>query len=205
MKIQWLGHACFRIEAADGYAVVLDPYADGTVPGLRPLRAMADGVLCSHTHKDHCATETVSLRQTGQKSPFTFTAVHTWHDDAGREKRGANTVHVLEADGVRAVHLGDLGHVLTREQVAAIGKADALMLPVGGYYTVGPAQAREVAAQLDAKVVLPMHYRTAQFGFDVIGTLDDYLALCGDVIRYEDNTLEIIKGMMRQTAVLSYL
>ena len=62
MKITWLGHSCFTVES-QGYRIVLDPYKDGTVPGLAPVRVEADQVLCSHGHDDHCGTECVSLRQ----------------------------------------------------------------------------------------------------------------------------------------------
>lgn len=68
MKLTWLGHSCFIIES-QGYRIVLDPYQDGSVPGLAPVRAEADLVLCSHGHSDHCGIECVSPRQ-GVTSPF---------------------------------------------------------------------------------------------------------------------------------------
>ena len=58
MKITWIGHACFKIES-DGYTLIFDPYADGFVPGLKPLREKADMVLCSHEHGDHNAKKLV--------------------------------------------------------------------------------------------------------------------------------------------------
>ena len=60
MKITWHGHSCFSV-AADGYTVVFDPYADGSVPGYPPLRLQADAVYCSHGHRDHNAAELVTL------------------------------------------------------------------------------------------------------------------------------------------------
>ena len=35
MKITWIGHACFKIES-NGYTLIIDPYEDGYVPGLKP-------------------------------------------------------------------------------------------------------------------------------------------------------------------------
>ncbi len=52
VKITWLGHSCIRLEK-DDYVIVLDPYADGSIPGYPPLRTEADKVLCSHFHGDH--------------------------------------------------------------------------------------------------------------------------------------------------------
>ena len=49
MKITYLGHSCFKI-TSEGYAIILDPYQDKSVPGYRPLREQADQVLCSHEH-----------------------------------------------------------------------------------------------------------------------------------------------------------
>ena len=54
MRIIWNGHSCFTLEAAGG-TVVVDPYLDGSVPGLEPLRLKADAVYCSHGHRDHGA------------------------------------------------------------------------------------------------------------------------------------------------------
>jgi len=76
---------------------------------------------------------------------------------------------VFEADGVRVCHCGDLGHVLTAQQVDAIGRVDVLLVPVGGTFTVDAAGARRVATQLAARVIIPMHYKTEKLGFDIDG------------------------------------
>ena len=47
-----------------------------------------------------------------------------------------------------------------------------------------------------------MHYRSESFGFDVIGPVEDFLALCQNVKRYDSATLEIVPQMEEQTAVL---
>lgn len=43
MKIEWFGHAYFKINDS----LVIDPYKDGSVPGYTPLRLEADKVICS--------------------------------------------------------------------------------------------------------------------------------------------------------------
>jgi len=78
-------------------------------------------------------------------------------------------VFVFEADGLRVCHCGDLGHLLTPQQVAAIGRVDVLLVPVGGTFTLDAAGARKVAAQLEARVAIPMHYKTDKLGFDIAG------------------------------------
>ena len=87
IKITWLGHSCFRVET-QGYIVILDPYEDGSVPGLAPLRETADLVLCSHSHHDHSAAGLVTLRQTGAPCPFVISKVSCAHDNEGGVHRG---------------------------------------------------------------------------------------------------------------------
>lgn len=203
MKLTWLGHSCFRAEAG-GYAIVLDPYIDDLVPGLHPLRTSANEVLCSHAHRDHNAVGVVDIAPASAPSPFQVTAIESKHDEQGGAQRGDNTIRVLEADGIRVAHLGDLGHVLTAQQIAAIGRIDALMIPVGGYFTIDAGTAKAVVDVLRPRVVLPMHYRSDAFGYDVIGTLDEYLQLVDDAVYHDADTIEIDANTPAQTAVLSY-
>ena len=58
VKIQWLGHSCFRMEYRE-YPIVIDPYEDGYVPGLAPLCTSAGAIYCSHGHGDHNAAACV--------------------------------------------------------------------------------------------------------------------------------------------------
>ncbi len=141
MTITWMGHACFLLESG-GYRVLLDPFKG--VRGYPDTAARADAVYCSHGHFDHAYTDEVTLTA-GGASPFTIREVDTFHDDQGGAARGSNTVRCLTAGGLTAVHLGDLGHQLTDEQAAAIGPCDALLIPMGGTYTLDAAGARAEA------------------------------------------------------------
>lgn len=202
VRITWLGHSCFRIESG-GYSVVLDPYQDGSVPGLPPLRVNANEVLCSHGHRDHCAAELVSLLPAG-KSPFTVTRIETWHDDAQGAKRGPNTIHVLDNGSVKIAHLGDLGCELTAEQKRQLTGLDAVLIPVGGFFTIDAVQAKALTDELCPKVVIPMHYRSDAdgFGYDVIGPLEAYTDLCELVVQYPGSTLELTPDTDAHVAVL---
>ena len=202
MTITWLGHSCFALES-DGYRIVIDPYQG--VEGLPDISTSANAVYCSHQHGDHAYTAGVHLTEKSP-SPFTVREVASCHDDKGGSLRGPNTIRCFTAEGLTVTHLGDLGHLLTAEQAADIGACDALLLPVGGYYTIDAQQARAVAQALKPRVVIPMHYRSPAFGYDVIGPLEDYLALCGgeNVVRYPGSALELTKDTPAQTAVLTY-
>ena len=201
MKLIWNGHACFTVETAQG-TLVFDPYANGYVPGLADLALTADLVLCSHGHNDHNAAGIVRL--TGNTPDFTVESLSTFHDPEQGALRGANTVHILHAEGMRVAHLGDLGCELTEEQLEQLKGLDAVMIPVGGFYTIDAAQARALVDKIAPKVVIPMHYRSDSYGYEVLGTVEDYAALCGNVVRYEGNCVELTADTPAQTAVLTY-
>ena len=203
MKIVWLGHACFAVESA-GFRLILDPFSG--VPGLPDVCTEADAVLASHDHFDHHYFDGVTLR-TGREMPFSIERIGTFHDDQNGALRGGNTIHILRAEGLTAVHLGDLGHGLTTEQAAPLYRCDVLMIPVGGTYTINGAQAAEVVEQLKPRIVLPMHYRRDRFGFDEIAGVQPFLHCFPEdtVHRYAGNTLEITSDMPRQIAILNPL
>ncbi len=176
MKITWYGHSCFLVESAEG-SLVFDPYAPGSVPGLSLPELRADAVICSHAHADHAYADGVSL--SGRAPSFKLHSLDTWHDELGGQKRGANTMTVLEAEGLRVLHMGDLGHMLSAQELSALGRVDVLLIPVGGYYTIDARQAAELARLIAPGITVPMHYRGEGFGYDVIGGVEEFLALMG--------------------------
>lgn len=171
MEITWLGHACFLLEE-EGYRLLLDPY-DEEVP-YPPLHVQAHEVLCSHGHHDHAHRAAAELLPPA-KSPFTVRTVKTFHDDCGGAKRGENTVHILTAGGVTVAHLGDLGHALTPVQAEAIGPCDVLLVPVGGTYTLDGKGAVEAVRALKPRTAVPMHYRHAPYGLEVLDGVEPFL------------------------------
>ena len=202
MVLKWNGHSCFTLETSQG-SVVFDPYEDGSVPGLAPLHLSADVVLCSHDHRDHNAKQVVAL--TGRTPSFQVETLSTYHDPVQGTLRGPNTIHIISTEGMRLIHLGDLGCSLAPEQEARLEGANVLLVPVGGYYTIDASQAQALVQSLAPRIVVPMHYRSDSFGYDVIAPLADFLALRGDVVRYSSNTLELTPDTPSQTAVLTYL
>ena len=172
MEIIWLGHACFALESG-GYRVVIDPYTMETYP---PLHTHADMVLCSHGHADHNYVQAVEL-STGKQNPFAVEKVATFHDEQGGALRGNNTMHILRAEGLTVIHCGDLGHYPTPEQLAAISNADALLIPVGGFFTIDAAMAKRVADAAKPRVVVPMHYRHGPYGLRQVDELEEFLKL----------------------------
>lgn len=188
MKLTWYGHSCFMIESRAG-RVVFDPYADGSVPGLTLKPLTADLVLCSHGHADHAGEDKVTL--TGEQTDYTVETLGCWHDDANGQKRGENLIRIVSGGGARVCHLGDVGHMLSKGQIKAIGHVDALLIPVGGFYTIDAATARELADAIDAQLVIPMHYRGEGFGYDVIETVQPFLDLTKNVEFVDGSSIEL--------------
>ena len=180
MTITWCGHACFLLESSCG-SVVFDPYAPGKVPGWKLPALTADKVVCSHGHADHNWAEGVKL--TGRTFTGKLTQIPSFHDDRRGALRGENLITLVEAEGLRVVHMGDIGCALTAEQIDALGRVDVLMIPVGGHYTVDAAQAWEITKALDPAIVIPMHYRGRGFGYAEIGKLEPFLRRAQKVVR----------------------
>ena len=188
MTLTWNGHACFTFDTDAGVAV-FDPYERDYVPGLRLPELAGDAVLCSHSHEDHGWAEGVlnSRRLPG----FTVETVATYHDGEGGSLRGENTVHIVDTSGFRVAHLGDLGHVLTPGQVQAMGHIDVLLVPMGGVYTIDALQAKAVCDLLQPRIIVPMHYRKGDMGFDPIAEPEAFLDLYETYTIIDGHTLEL--------------
>ena len=174
MKIKWLGHASFLITSDKGTRIVTDPYKCGGALLYAEVKEAADVATVSHEHFDHNYVASLSGNPQAYRGPapaeikgVKFSAVSTFHDDTKGSQRGTNTIISMDVDGVRVCHLGDLGHPLTAEEVKQIGKVDVLLTPVGGFYTIDATVATEVAAKINAKVIIPMHFKNDRCTFPV--------------------------------------
>ena len=96
---------------------------------------------------------------------------------------------LLSATGNRDV---DKRQPLIREQKDLLKHLDAILIPVGGYYTIDAAQAKTVVDDLAPRIVIPMHYRSDHFGYPVIGRLEEFTGLCRNVVEYDSNTLVLL-------------
>jgi L-ascorbate metabolism protein UlaG (beta-lactamase superfamily) len=176
--IRWFGQSFFQIVTTQGTRIVIDPHAIEQYP--RNM-VQADLVLITHPHVDHSTLTPITNRDhakiiygikvEGRQQSYNLvdekfkdvhiTTVGLFHDKQSGMVRGRNTAFILEFDGLRICHLGDLGHELSDRQLRAIGQVDILMIPIGGIYTINGADAKEVVKQLKpTRLILPMHYGT---------------------------------------------
>lgn len=202
MHITWLGHSCFKIEK-DGFSVIIDPYKDGSVPGLKNIRENADLVICSHEHGDHNGRECVKVTEKPD-CPFKITALSVFHDDAGGSLRGKSSITILEAGIERIAHFGDLGCALTAEQESLLENLDLALIPVGGFYTIDGKTAGEIVKKLHPRKVVPMHYRDVDkgYGYAEISTVDPFLQAVGSAVFLEASSMDTEKDYSAQMIVL---
>lgn len=174
MQLTWYGHSCFLLTSESGYSILTDPCDRETGYDLHDL--VCDAVSISHEHHDHnCLSivsgEPVVLRTPGEHKAgeISVTGFASFHDDAKGAHRGENVVFLYRIDGLKILHLGDLGHMLSDEILEKIGDVDVLLAPIGGVFTINAKAATALADRLNAKVLIPMHYKTPHLHFDVEG------------------------------------
>ena len=177
VQIQWLGQSIFLITSSQGTKILADPSVAAVGYAVTPIEGV-DVITVSHEHTDHnnvslatgspmilrglisTSWNTVDQRVKDVHIFSISPANPIYHDNTQGSQRGRNSIFVFEMDGLRIAHLGDLGHVLSQESVQALGAIDAVLVPVGGAYTIDAAGATQVVNQLNPRIVIPMHYKT---------------------------------------------
>lgn len=181
-NIHWLGHDTFKIT---GEKVI---YTD---PFKIKKKDMADIILITHEHRDHCSPDDIKKLQ-GPNTVIVTTA-----DCAA--KLGGNIKIVragdmIDVSGIRIeavpsyntnkqFHTKDKGWVgfivtVSRERIYLAGdtdyipemvnfRADIALLPVSGIYVMTAEEAVQAALAIKPKIAIPMHYGS------IVGSLDD--------------------------------
>ena len=211
MQVEWYGQSAFRLSGTEA-TVFVDPFGDGSAFASRgiefnypPIEGVeADLLLVTHEHFDHNAVDAVGgdpavLRSTAGRleSPLgEVVAVASEHDQEAGTSRGPNTIFRFELDGVTVCHFGDFGQSsLREEQAAALGAVDLLFVPVGAGPTIGAEEAASIAARLEARWIVPMHYRTPRVNF--LEPVEPFLERMPEVLRLEQpsfDTAELPQG-----------
>ena len=195
MKITWVGHACFLIEAKEA-RILTDPFGE-EVPYPFPAKPV-DIVTVSHGHFDHNAIHRVPGRPAVIEATGDFD-VHgvpirgmaSYHDDKKGAERGPNILYAFELEGTTVAHLGDLGEPLDEKQRAALANADVLFVPVGGHFTIDAKQAASLIENLlNVRLVIPMHYKTDVIADWPIAAVDEFESLVDNARRVGASTIE---------------
>ena len=194
ITVTWHGQSFFEITTSKGTRIVIDPHL---IDAYGRPDVDADLVLLSHNHTDHTQTNAVrnidkakviqgwkDEKGDGKKVDWNIIdekfndvkirTVGTFHDNMNGLKRGLNTILILEFDGLKFAHLGDLGHALSKAQLQKVGEVDVLFVPVGGVYTLNGEDAPEVVKSIKPRrYVIPMHFGTKVY--DDVLPVDEFL------------------------------
>ncbi len=205
MKIKWYGHAAFRITTDQGVSIIIDPYESGAFGGALAygrIAENADIVLTTHDHEDHnyikdIKGKFVHISKAGsyEAKGVKIKGVPSFHDSSQGRERGNNIIFVIEADGLRVAHMGDLGHTLGKGTLHDMGSIDVMFLPVGGFYTIDPREATMVMESVKPAITIPMHYKTPKCEFP-IAPVEDFTKGKGGVRVEKAAEVEITKGAL---------
>jgi L-ascorbate metabolism protein UlaG (beta-lactamase superfamily) len=202
VKIIYLGHSAFEVVLASGPRIVFDPYTAGAFGGglgVGPITGDYDVAIVSHDHEDHTSRDVLKrtkkiVSKAGRVVALglVIESVLTFHDEAMGAKRGKNLISVVQAEGLRVAHFGDLGHAVRAKDTPALAGLDVIMIPVGGFFTIDAALAAKIAKDLKPKIVIPMHYKTAKNDFPIT-PVENFTKLMDNVENVGASEIELTK------------
>ena len=204
MKIKYLGHAAFEIELVNGARFVIDPYTEGAFGTLKyaPIEGNFDVAIVSHSHEDHVSRDVLShsmkiINTAGKVTlgDVTIESLMTYHDAAKGSARGKNLISVVEVEGLRVAHLGDLGHRIAPKDFPMLMWLDVLMIPVGGHFTIDAVAAAALAKSFEPKIVIPMHYLTPKVDFPIT-RVEVFTKLMDTVEVADGSEIEVTKATL---------
>jgi len=188
VEISYVGHATFRIVAADGTTIATD------FTGNAGENVLPDVVTMNIAHTTH---------YTLFPDPRIPHVLHGWSDEPGEKaehflkvgevlirnvttdirsyggvQADRNSIFIFEVAGLCLGHLGHLHQPLSDAQVAEIGRLDVVFVPIDGTYTMDQGTMMDVVSRLRASIAIPMHWfsRYSLENF-VAETRDDGLAV----------------------------
>jgi L-ascorbate metabolism protein UlaG (beta-lactamase superfamily) len=209
VRLTFIGHSTFLIESAEGITIATD-YNDYVKPQIIP-----DVVTMNRAHDSH---------YTLSPEPSIKHVLRGWRDDGGPIEhdikigdvrvrnvpthiRGwtggpaefGNSIFIFEVGAFCIAHLGHLHHTLKPGQLAQLGQMDVVLVPVDGTYTLDLDGMIEVLKDIQAPLIIPMHY-FSRF------TLERFLSRIKDTFGVRENgepTLVLTKqSLPRTTEVL---
>jgi len=185
--LRFLGHAAFEVMLG-GARLLIDPFLTGNPLAAASPRDFdqLDGVLVTHDHGDHLGDAVDICRRTGAPAVAIYDLAVHLQGQGVKEVVGLNIGGTAEVAGVRvtlveALHSSERGHptgfILRRGEHSIYHAGDTqvfsdmqlyrrlyhptvALLPISGYYTMGPEEAALAVELLQPRIAVPMHYDT---------------------------------------------
>jgi L-ascorbate metabolism protein UlaG (beta-lactamase superfamily) len=184
IRVQWLGHATFRLEGA-GQKFIFDPFLAENPRFPKELDAEVrapgafDAILLTHPHFDHFADALPLLKGDPKLKIVTQFDVGEYLKGQGvREEQviGMNTGgtvpfqqralgfpigYVLRfPNGFTLYATGDTTVTMDMQIVRDLYRPDLVILPIGDFYTMGPEGAAYALKLLQPRFALGLHWHT---------------------------------------------
>lgn len=212
VNVHWYGHGFVYLTSSVGVRAAIDPFGPDTVHYHFPDHLSADFVLVSHESEDHSSADllfgnplifrSVTAVGLNRANGIPFHGISLQKDPSGNGP--SNTAFILSFDGVSFCYLGNINQPLLEAEKQQLGHADVVFLPVG-LTTLSVSDLNQVAADLSAKVIIPINYKTDFSGYLQLRTLDDYLAQSKLPVHKFDSSEIVISRSMLPTSPTVYL
>lgn len=163
MTITWLGQFCFKIKDKN-LTLICDPFEPRAK--LKPVKGKADIITISCKNPDHNYIKGIMGNPLIIDTPGEYEIKETYiigipsyrDNKKDKERKGQNIIYRYLIEGIRVVHLGDLGHLLSEDTLALIGDVDIIFLPAGGA-NLPIDRLPELISQIEPRLIIPTYYK----------------------------------------------
>lgn len=188
-KLSWFGHSAVKLETKAGFVAYIDPWIIANpANNLNEFPEKVDAILITHDHFDHVGEAIEISQKTGAKviaqpetitkltnnglpiengvklniggtfyaENFQATMVHAFHT----ADTGTPAGYMIRIDDKIVYHLGDTGIFGDLKLFGELYDIDYALIPIGGHFTMDYKHASIAAKMLNAKNVIPIHYKT---------------------------------------------
>ncbi|MCG8607504.1 MBL fold metallo-hydrolase [bacterium] len=161
-----------NVDLVKGDPIVLKGLNAGEV---EPINAVLD--LPENASKPRLTPISPKSKNVFSKHAVRIEAIAAYHDKQQGKRKGNNAMFLVEVDGLRVLHTGDIGQAeLIPGQIERAAGVDVLIIPVGGKNTVNAQEALVIIHQLNPKYVIPIHYGVEGLRLK-LDTLDMFLEI----------------------------
>ncbi len=212
VNIHWYGHGFVFLTSSVGVRAAIDPFGPDTVHYKFPDHLTADFVLVTHESEDHSAADalfgnplifrSVTAIGLNRANGIPFHGIALQKDPSG--DGASNTAFLLTFDGVTFCYLGQISQPLLASEKDQLGHVDVVFLPVG-LTTLSVSDMNQVATDLEAKIIIPINYKTELSGSLALRSLDDYLAQTKFPVRRFDSSEIVVSHAMLPAEPTVYL